>query len=300
MTYTVRSFTEAGAFLAAAEPWLVREEAAHCLLLGLASVLRDNPARYGTDVPRFWVVCDETGAVVAAALRTSARHNLVLSRTPLDALPVLAAAVWGEYDALPGLVAPAEIAAAFAEEWERRSRQRGERRIAERIHKCTGVIPARSVTGAARRATGADRTLLVAWTFAFTQEAGLQGDAADAEQAVDARLPLPPEAGGLWLWEADGEPVSLAGYGGPTPHGIRLGPVYTPPAQRGKGYASANVAALSQWLLDSGRRFCFLFTDLANPTANKVYRDIGYRPVCDVDEYAFTPSTVNRGDRGGG
>ncbi len=37
-----------------------------------------------------------------------------------------------------------------------------------------------------------------------------------------------------------------------------------------------------------GRRYCFLFTDLANPTANRIYQQIGYRPVRDVDEYTFS------------
>jgi hypothetical protein len=90
----------------------------------------------------------------------------------------------------------------------------------------------------------------------------------------------------LYLWE-DGEPVSLCGVGGPTPNGIRIGPVYTPPASRGRGYASALVAAVSQAALDAGRRFCFLFTDAANPTANHIYQQIGYEHVRDVLVYDF-------------
>ncbi len=94
------------------------------------------------------------------------------------------------------------------------------------------------------------------------------------------------------LWEDDGRPVSLAGYGSPTPHSMRIGPVYTPAAFRGRGYASAATAAVSQHLLDGGRRFCTLFTDLANPTSNKIYRQIGFEPVCDVDQYRFeAPAT---------
>ena len=86
----------------------------------------------------------------------------------------------------------------------------------------------------------------------------------------------------LHLWE-DGEVVSLAGVGSRTPNGVRIGPVYTPPEARNRGYASALVAAISQAELDAGRRFCFLFTDLANPTANHIYQAIGYEPVRDVD-----------------
>ena len=79
--------------------------------------------------------------------------------------------------------------------------------------------------------------------------------------------------------------MSLAVSKGPTPNGIRIGPVYTPPEQRGHGYASACTATLSQMMLDSGYRYCFLFTDLSNPTSNSIYQKIGYRPVIDIDRY---------------
>lgn len=88
----------------------------------------------------------------------------------------------------------------------------------------------------------------------------------------------------------DGGPASVAATGGPTPNGIRIGPVYTPPDRRRRGYASALTAATSQAELDKGRRFIFLFTDLANPTSNKIYRAIGYEPVIDIDQVSFVPA----------
>jgi predicted GNAT family acetyltransferase len=63
--------------------------------------------------------------------------------------------------------------------------------------------------------------------------------------------------------------------------------VYTPPGRRGRGYATALVAALSAELLAAGRRFCFLYTDLANPTSNRIYQRIGYERVCDSAEIRF-------------
>lgn len=93
--------------------------------------------------------------------------------------------------------------------------------------------------------------------------------------------------GGLWLW-VNQQPVAMAGSAQPTPHGIRISRVYTPSEHRRRGYATALVAQLSQHLLDSGRQFCFLFTDLANPTSNSIYRKIGYEGVCDYAEYRFT------------
>jgi predicted GNAT family acetyltransferase len=96
----------------------------------------------------------------------------------------------------------------------------------------------------------------------------------------------------LLLWEDEGEPVSLAGWGGPTPNGIRIGPVYTPPELRSRGYATALTAELSQRLLDGrlyqgGRQFCFLYTDLANPTSNAIYERIGYRLAAEAAEVVF-------------
>lgn len=67
----------------------------------------------------------------------------------------------------------------------------------------------------------------------------------------------------------------------------RINLVYTPPEYRKKGYASSCVAALSQTLLDAGRKYCFLFTDLANSNSNYIYQTIAYQPLCDVDDYWF-------------
>jgi predicted GNAT family acetyltransferase len=80
----------------------------------------------------------------------------------------------------------------------------------------------------------------------------------------------------------------MGGYGGSTPNGARIGPIYTPPELRRRGYASALTADLTQMLLYRGSRFCFLFTDLANPTSNSIYQQIGYRPVADVDQWSFS------------
>jgi hypothetical protein len=91
----------------------------------------------------------------------------------------------------------------------------------------------------------------------------------------------------LYVWDDEGL-RSIAAWSGPTTHGVRIGVAYTPPEFRGKGYASACVAALSQAMLNSGRKFCCLFADLSNPISNRVYQRIGYVAVCDFVEYQFT------------
>jgi hypothetical protein len=155
----------------------------------------------------------------------------------------------------------------------------------EHIYQLDTVMPVGGVPGRLRRATEADRPLLEDWLAAFFAEA-VPGEAGTASAWVTEALHSTTR--GVYLWEVEGKPVSLAGHSGPTPNGMRIGPVYTPPALRAHGYASAVTAALSQLLLDQGRRFCFLFTNLANPTSNKIYQAIGYRPVIDVDIYEFS------------
>ncbi|MEU5475584.1 GNAT family N-acetyltransferase [Streptomyces lydicus] len=83
------------------------------------------------------------------------------------------------------------------------------------------------------------------------------------------------------LWEAGGRPVSMAGITRTLVGTARVAPVYTPPELRGRGYAGAVTAAVSQAAKDSGAQEVLLFTDLANPTSNALYRRLGYRPVED-------------------
>jgi predicted GNAT family acetyltransferase len=279
----VRRFDHAQEFLAKAGAYLGAREAEHNLLLGLAGVLSARPNLYRS-TPYFAAV-QRDGAVVAAALRTPP-HNLVLSEVAepaaVDALANDAAEAFGE---LPGVVGPKEASRRFAKLWSQATGRPAEPAMAERIFRAAAVRPPRAVPGSMRHATAADRSLLVEWFTAFQEEAMGGRTFRPAEDAVEDYLSR-GEDGGVYLWE-DGEPVSLAGYGSPTPNGIRVGPVYTPPARRGRGYASALTAQLTSFLLSSGRRFCFLFTDLANPTSNRIYQRIGYEPVSDVDEYRF-------------
>ena len=92
-------------------------------------------------------------------------------------------------------------------------------------------------------------------------------------------------AGHLWLWEHDG-PAALAALSDPMEGVARIGPVYTPPDRRGRGYGSGLVGAVSAAVRARGTR-CILYTDLGNPTANSVYRRLGYRAVAEALRYRF-------------
>ena len=275
-------FAKAEDFYREAGPFLLQRETEHCLVLGICSELIRYPERIEHQPYLATVV--ERGEVVAAALMTPP-HNLLLSHcADPEALVPIADDLYGRGVALPGVNGAAPLSKAFAQLWQARTGQSYELGMALRIYRLDKVKPVFGVPGRLRRASEADRELLLAWIAAFSEAVGEGRDPRDTERTVERFLSS--ETRGLYLWE-DGHPVSMAGYGGPTPHGMRVSAVYTPPQYRRRGYASACVAAVSQLLLDSGRQFCFLFTDLANPTSNHIYQEVGYRPACDVDVYRF-------------
>lgn len=285
MALRVRRLATVDDFLADAEAFLLQREAEHNLLFGICSGIRTTPELFAEDPPRFHTVVDGSGSVVAATLRTPPHNQVISQVADPRAVDALADALTG--DVLPGLLAPPEVCARFIGRWRELTGATARLEVAERIFRLERVIPpARPPSGSWRLAAPGDRSLVADWLVAFSAEA----------LPEQPPIPQPLETADRWIagpyrllyvWEDGGQAVSLVGAGGETPNGIRIGPVYTPPEARNRGYASALTAAASADQLARGRRFCFLFTDLGNPTSNKIYQAIGYEPVCDMDQYRF-------------
>lgn len=273
---------QAGAFLGA-------REAENNLVLGLITGIKAG--RTFGPLPPYFSVVRRGDAVVAAAMRTPPHNLLLTDGSDPEALPLVVQDAQRTMPETPGLSGPRELAARAVDLWSQRTGATARVVMAQRIYRLSRVIPPRPAPGSARLARETDRATVVHWFEAFAAEA-LAGSARPATR-TDAEDTATHWIGGrgLWVWVDDGL-VSMAGASGRTPNGIRVGAVYTPPEKRRRGYASSLVAALSQAQLDAGRRFCFLYTDLANPTSNHVYQAIGYEPVCDVDEYRFEGSAA--------
>jgi uncharacterized protein len=280
----VRRFQSVDDFYSRAETFLVGHEAEHNLSLGICAALRFTPDRYPDP---YLALVEDGGKVVATALMTPP-HNVVLSvsATP-ETSELFAADLYQSHWKPPSVAGPTQLSEAFAQHWQSLTKQTYKTKMSMRIYQLDEVKPPQDVSGSMRRAEKKDRDRCIEWAIAFDEEALGRSQPDEAAEWVDFFLASDPAVRGLMVWD-NGGPVSMACYVGPTPHGMRIGRVYTPPALRGKGYASACVAAVSQLILDTGRRFCFLFTDLNNPTSNHIYQDIGYNPVSDVTEFAFT------------
>jgi predicted GNAT family acetyltransferase len=275
-------FADAAAFLNAAERFLSQHEVENCLPLGIAGELIERPDLIRN--PPYLAAVTLDGGVIATGVMTLPGRLIVAYAESSAALRLIAEDVRGFGTPITSVIGNNPAPAWFVEHWQALTGHLAQPGMSERLYQLTRVNHPRGVPGRARRATRADRGLLIEWFGDFEREVfgSVSGDIA---ASVDSIFERPSR--GMCLWE-DREPVSMAGFRGRTPHGLRIGPVYTPPSFRGHGYASACIARLSQDLLDSGRRFCCLFTDLANPTSNHIYQVIGYQPVSDVQEYRFT------------
>jgi len=277
---------DAAAFLDEAGPLLLADEARHNLVLGIAGTVRNSPELY--PLRSFWLV-KHGSEIVAAALRTPP-YNLVLARPALPA--ALEALANGISEELPGITGAVPEAEDFARLWAARMDASTRTNMRQGIYALEQVESLPDVPGAMRVATAADRELALRWWIAFGDEVLHEGGPGRDNAAAMLDHRLSSSSAGIVFWDDDGEPVSLAGWGGATPNGIRIGPVYTPPELRGRGYATALTAEVSQRLLDGRlfdgrRRFCFLYTDLANPTSNAIYERIGYRRAAESAEIIF-------------
>jgi len=278
----IKFFSDAGPFLERVQPFLLRREAEHCLILGLLDGLRSGE-QWGTAPPLMGLV-ENHDEVAAVALMTPP-HNLILSWTADDsALDAIARELHAKRVAIPGVNSSAEIARKFVAQWSQLSGCTVRQEWVQRIHQLSQVTNESRAAGRVREPDESDHALLTKWRAAFAIEA----DRTDHEQAKKAAAQPLQRSTHLVLWDVEGIAVSMAGFTGRTPNGIRVAWVYTPSENRGKGFAGACVAALSQKLLDDGRKFCFLYTDLANPISNHVYQKIGYGPVTDATVYSFS------------
>jgi predicted GNAT family acetyltransferase len=221
--------------------------------------------------------------VISAAFLHTPPFPAALTSMAADTAAALAQALASRGRALGGVNADLPVAAAFAAAWHELTGDAVEESMRSRLYQLGRLRPPEPFPpGQARLAGPADRSLLIAWSEAFHDEA--QTGDRNVAGMVDDRLSYR----GYTLWEQASQPVSLAGLTRQVAGQVRVGPVYTPPGHRGRGYGGAATWTVSQAAQDAGAAQVVLFTDLANPTSNALYQRLGYRPVADRLVLAFS------------
>ncbi|MDX6248603.1 MAG: hypothetical protein QOF10_1963 [Kribbellaceae bacterium] len=298
MSTTVRATGDPAEFKATVFPFLQRDPVLNSVILTntedrIRGILHDSAP------PVFLSVHDDPGEVVGAVMCTPHR-GIYLGAFPDALVPAIvgpAAELAPNRDVVEGTATAAGL---FADLFSvRRSpavtippgslrgstsadgRATFRQARGTRLHKLIHFVE-QTAHGSARLAVADDLELATQLLGAYGAELGDSLPPFEEKRWVEARIKL----GRLWLWENDGRVVSLVGHQSAVFGATRVGPVYTPAADRGHGYASALTAYVTQRILASGSEAC-LYTDLANPTSNKIYAAIGYEPVADFLAYEF-------------
>ena len=298
------AYPDAARFLANTEEALEANEAANSLILGICRHLVRHPQQIKT-TPCLRTIEDGGGLVLAAVMTPPYKLVVYGHRGDLAAATrLLVDDLADDGWRLPGVLGPKAVARQVAGRWAEVTGRGFRLEREQRVYELREVLVPPPQRGRLRPAGMADLELVTGWRHAFHTEIFGAADPDESRRAARSRI----ERGHIYLWETDpkgfpepsgsppedAQPVSMAMKTRPTRHGISLSLVYTPPALRRRGYATACVGELSRMLLEAGWSFCALFADVSNATSNHLYQRVGYRPACDYDEYRFESRAPSR------
>lgn len=268
-------------FLDEAGELLYQHEPANSLMLGLCEGMQKQTPKTAPLLVRIV----ENNKTVSAAIQTPPM-NLILTYGNGKHLELLAKELKEREVNFSGVVGPAIESESFANIWMGLSGKIKHLGMGQKIYKIEKVDFPTNIAGEFKVATEEDLPIVLEWIQAFAKECLPPSDQRGESHWRDFAI-SGIQRQSVYFWMVDGKPCAMARALRPTQFGVSVGGVYTPPASRKNGYASAVVAHLSQKMLDSGKKFCVLYTDLSNPTSNKIYQNVGYREVCDSKHFYF-------------
>ena len=281
-----KPFDDAAAFLRHAGPLLHEHAIDNTVMLGIAGRLIDEPQ--GDAV---MLTVDQAGAPRIAALMTPP-WRLIVSSGSSEAIPALIEGALESIPRLPGVVGTATMAGAFAAAWQAATGETTTLAGEMNLFIATQADVPEGTPGRLREAVPEDAEWVAQAfvDFAVAIDAGV----AERDQSRKSAAAY-MRRGDVHLWDLDGAPVSMACSHRMAPDGARIGPVYTPPAERGRGYASAVVGTLTDRILGGGAAWCAIFAEVGNPATNAIYRRIGFKEHGSYREYDFAVA----GDKNG-
>jgi len=271
-------------FLAVCRPVFMEKEPLYGLMLGITLRLIKHTHYYGGQ-PLLATIESETGLDLIALMTPPYKLQVASPNDySLEAIRLLASSLHENGWHVPAVMGERKVVKAFEANWNEIAGTRSHTGMRQRLYELRTVLPIKIPGGSLRKAQIDDLELSRRWGKSFYRDCfGDSEPVANIDNLVKNTI----EEGNLFFW-VNPEPVSMAALTRPTIHGVSISYVYTPPHLRGNGYASAVVACLSRHALESGKKFCTLFTDLSNPTSNSIYQKIGYDPVADIMEIQFT------------
>lgn len=277
-----KTYASAENFLDRALKYLEKDEAENNLIIGISNKIKNSGSLY-KQKPFFATLADGDKIILAAVMTPPRQIILYGKDYSSDALKLFCHNLIKENISIPGANGESALVKNFAGIWSALKNCTYKPGMHTRAYSLEKVKYRGTANGRLSLPDKDDAELIACWIQKFCDDAHI-GRMSWEDALETAEFQIKKKL--IYLWE-DGEKVSMAAVIRETRHGSVVALVYTPQEYRNKGYGTSCVAALSQRILDSGKKFSALFTDLSNPTSNSIYMKIGYEPLRDFDEYSF-------------
>ena len=261
----------------ALQEYLEKEELLNNVPLGIYNRLKTNPECFKNY--QLIVASDESG--ITGYAHHTPPHPLCIAQSSVKAIQKIGDLISEEKLEISGIQGKKSLVEELLNH-KPELKQKITGNDIQGCYKLTKVIPTTHNPGMMRVATPADAPIVGEWRNGFDRDVEYpQLDPKELKLWLDDRIANEC----IHILEVGGAPVASAIAGRTMLHGRTIGFVYTPPEQRGKGYASQLVANLSQKILDEGFKYVCLFTQMSNPTSNKIYQNIGYEWIEEFVHY---------------
>ncbi|WIG20225.1 GNAT family N-acetyltransferase [Bacillus anthracis] len=250
--------------------FLEKNEQENNLILGVLQMVQQ---------PIFMGVAKQEEEVAVVFLQTEEKKQIIVatSEMPEEEIVELAKKLVEVYPNVPGLIGNKKVVQRLAEEIAVLENKKTTVAMEQGIYELKQVKKKWTEEGIFREINSDELPVIGKWIYQFCEDVNLPTTKEEAEQTAHTLITNHR----LFGLEIDGKLVSVAAKTRPTKNNITINFVYTPKEERKKGYASNCVAALSQSMLDEGYNTTTLYTDLANPTSNKIYQEIGYEQIAE-------------------
>lgn len=284
-------FDDPAAFLTMAGDVLAGQPVLSTVVSSVAErirVQREEGVAWPDGVPCWFVVVVDGDEIVGTAMRTATfgDHPAFLLPMPDEAVHLLASTLLERGEQVLAANGALPAVQLFCDDMAEASGKSTTVAQHTRLFELGDLVEPRATDGRLRPARPDEQPLVASWYEAFMadadEQAGREPGVSAHETPTDEEMARRIGTGRVFVWvDDDDRPVNVTAATLPAYGVSRIGPVYTPPEERGRGYASAAVYAVSRLLRQSGEQPC-LFTDQANPTSNRIYEAIGYRPLVDM------------------
>ncbi len=251
-------------------PFLENNEQENNLILGVLQMVQE---------PIFMGIAKQGEDIAVVFLQTDEKKQIIVATSEIteEDIVELAKLLTKVYPGIPGLIGNKIIVQKLAEEIATIENKKTNVVMEQGVYVLQRVKKKWNEEGVFREITNDELSLMEKWIYQFCEDVRLPTTKKEAKQTAHTLI----TNSRIFGLEVDGKLVSVAAKTRPTTNNITVNFVYTPKEARKKGYASHCVAALSQRMLDEGYQTTTLYTDLANPTSNKIYQEIGYEQIAE-------------------